>query len=208
MPDAPLSLYEREEISRGLIGDSEVSWAELACRVGRHQTTVAREVSRNGGRDRYRPAIAEQRPSTPAVGAGFGRLEEPGPVRERMISELGLGRSPAAIWADLGAEGVTDAPCVATIYQAVYAGCLGKATARLRTRRPRRRPRRPRHVNRRPVLPNIAQRPQTVNHRTEPRHGEADHIPAHLRRSVTFDHGSEWAGWEIIDTLRIRTLVL
>lgn len=250
MPDAPLSLCEREEISRGLIENRDLSWAELACRVGRHPTTIAREVTRNSGRDSYRPAMAQQRAVEARRRGRPLRLEEPGPVRERVILELGLGRSPVAIWADLRAEDVEDVPCVETIYASLYAGVLGvKASECLRTRRARRRPRQQRHVNRRPALPNIGNRPQAVNDRTEPGHWEADQIigahnrssmmwltervsrllipvtmpcgyaagevvaglcegldriPAHLLRSVTFDQGSEWAGWEIIaDTFAI-----
>ena len=58
MPVLPLSLLEREEISAGLIVDRGVSWAVLGRRVGRHPTTIAREVSAGGGRDGYRPAVA------------------------------------------------------------------------------------------------------------------------------------------------------
>jgi IS30 family transposase len=60
MPGAPLSLPEREEISVVLITDPTIAWAALARLVDRHPTTVMREVRRNGGRDRYRPAVAQQ----------------------------------------------------------------------------------------------------------------------------------------------------
>jgi len=91
MPDAALLLYEREEISVGLIENRDMSWAELARRVGRHPTTIAREVTRNGGRHRYRPATGERRAASgggsssvpappardakPAAGPGHGRVE-------------------------------------------------------------------------------------------------------------------------------------
>ena len=58
MPGTPLSLPEREEIAVALIEDRSTSWAEIARRVRRHPTTIMREVEANGGRDRYRPAIA------------------------------------------------------------------------------------------------------------------------------------------------------
>ena len=61
MPGTPLSLPEREEIAVALIEDRSTSWAEIARRVRRHPTTIMREVEANGGRDRYRPAIAERR---------------------------------------------------------------------------------------------------------------------------------------------------
>jgi IS30 family transposase len=53
-----LSLADREEISRGLeLGET---FAVIAVRVGRHPTTVSREVARNGGRSNYRAWRADQ----------------------------------------------------------------------------------------------------------------------------------------------------
>lgn len=59
MPGLPLSLYEREEISHGLIADRDVSWAARGCAVGRHLTAITREVNTRGGREGYRPAVAQ-----------------------------------------------------------------------------------------------------------------------------------------------------
>lgn len=53
-----LSLAEREEISRGIV--SGLSIREVASRIGRSPSTVSREVSRNGGRERYRAAEADE----------------------------------------------------------------------------------------------------------------------------------------------------
>ncbi len=184
MPGAPLSLPEREEVSVALIEDRSTSWAEMGRRVGRHPTTVARDVEAHGGRDRYRPALA-QRSAEKARGRPRPRvLEVPGPLRDRVTAELRLGRSPWAIWADLVADGVEDRVCVETIYAAVYAGALAvKATGCLRSRRPRRRCRQVRHANSRPALPNICLRLGPVNDRTEVGHWEADQIIGARNRS-------------------------
>jgi IS30 family transposase len=177
MPGLPLSLCEREEISAALILDRSVSWAELGRRVRRHPTTIAREVSAAGGRDRYRPAVAHQR-----ADAGRGRPREcrlatPGVLRDRVTVELQAGRSPVAIWADLVADNASVIVCVETIYAALYAGVLAvKATECLRMRRPRRRSRRSRNPSTRPALPNILTRPERVNDRSELGHWEADQI--------------------------------
>lgn len=241
MPGAPLSLLEREEIGLALITDPKVAWAVIARSVGRHPTTIAREVTVNGGRRHYRPAVAQQRserclhrPKTPMLALA-------GAMRDRVTAELTAGRSPEAIWADLAADDIAGRVCVETIYTSIYAGVL-TVTARecLRMRRPRRRSRQARHANQRPALPNIAARPARVNDRVEPGHWEADHIigranrsammcltervsrysllitmpdgytaahalaglvealekiPPQLRRSITFDQGSEWANW-------------
>ena len=52
------------------------------------------------------------------------RLEAPGALPDRVTTELKLGRSPEAIWADLVAEGAADGVGVETIYRAVYASVL------------------------------------------------------------------------------------
>ena len=104
MPGAPLSLPEREEIALALTEDREVSWAVLGRRIGRHPTTAQREVERNGGRERYRPVAAERRAGEQRCRPRPRRLEAHGALRERVIAELALGRSPEAIWSDLVAE--------------------------------------------------------------------------------------------------------
>ena len=52
-----LSLGEREEISRGLVGGE--SLRAIARRLGRAPSTISREVAGNGGRRRYRACRAE-----------------------------------------------------------------------------------------------------------------------------------------------------
>ena len=177
MPGLPLSLLEREEIGAALILDRGVSWAAVGRRVDRHPTTIAREVNAGGGRDGYRPAVADQRAAA-SLGRPRGcRLNVPGMLRDRVTAELRLGRSPVAIWADLVVDDIDDIVCVETIYAAVYAGVLDvKAAACLRMRRPRRRSRRFRNPSTSPALPNINTRPDTVNDRSELGHWEADQI--------------------------------
>ena len=184
MPGAPLSLHEREEISVALIEDRAVPWAELGRRVGRHPTTVLREVTANGGRAHYRPAVAERRAENERARPRQHRLAQTGVLRDRVTAELKLGRSPGAIWADLVADGATDRVCTETIYAAVYAGVLGvKPTECLRSRRPRRRRRQLRCETKRPGLPNIGARPSAINDRAEIGHWEGDQIIGKSNRS-------------------------
>jgi len=249
MPGLPLSLYEREEIAVALIEDPGVAWAVIGRRVGRHPTTIAREVATGGGRGCYRPAAA-QKQAEGARGRPRARRLGAGALRDRVVVELRQGRSPEAIWADLVAEDACERVCVETIYASLYAGVLGvKATECLCSRRPRRRSRQARHTHNRPGLANISGRSAAADDRSEPGHWEADHligranrsalmcltervsrysmlitmpngyraadaldglakgieqIPQHLRRSITFDQGSEWALWpQLADTFKM-----
>jgi len=177
MPGAPLSLPEREEICLALTEDRSVSWAEIARRTRRHPTTISREVVASGGREHYRPAMADQRAARQLCRPRVRRLAVPGALRDRVTAELRLGRSPVAIWADLVADGIEDRVCVESLYAAVYAGTLDvKATECLRSRRPRRRCRQLRHESKRPGLVNISTRPSTVADRSELGHWEGDQI--------------------------------
>jgi transposase, IS30 family len=56
---AALSVSEREEISRGLVGGQ--SLRQIASRLRRAPSTISREVVRNGGRLRYRAVRADER---------------------------------------------------------------------------------------------------------------------------------------------------
>ncbi|MHB1553397.1 MAG: helix-turn-helix domain-containing protein [Acidimicrobiales bacterium] len=84
MPGTPLSLPEREEIAVALIEDRTVPWIAIGRRIGRHATTVMREVLANGGRARYRPALAERRADKERCRLRPRRLELPGELRDRV----------------------------------------------------------------------------------------------------------------------------
>ena len=123
MPGAPLSLPEREEIGIALIEDGSVPWVVIGRRIGRHPTTVMREVTANGGRTRYRPAVAEGRSAKERCRSRRHRLALAGQLRDRVTAELKLGRSPVAIWADLVADDVTERACTETIDQGSEWSC-------------------------------------------------------------------------------------
>jgi IS30 family transposase len=58
MPRKPLTADERDHIHERLSVDRYVPHAEVARELGRHRSTISREVTRNGGRHAYRPSAA------------------------------------------------------------------------------------------------------------------------------------------------------
>ncbi len=71
---------EREEISRGLAAGE--SMRAIAARSGRSPSTVSREVARNGGRQGYRAAVAEERARRRARRPKRCLLPTNGPLRD------------------------------------------------------------------------------------------------------------------------------
>lgn len=83
--DGHLSAGEREEISRGLAAGS--SGREIAAHLGRSPSTVAREITRNGGREAYRAMEADA--------AAFDRAARPKPGK--LATNPVLGEQVAAL---------------------------------------------------------------------------------------------------------------
>ena len=54
-----LTAVDREQISRGLLANKTIS--SIAAELGKHKSTVCREIARNGGKDAYRVVEAEYR---------------------------------------------------------------------------------------------------------------------------------------------------
>ncbi|MER8162362.1 helix-turn-helix domain-containing protein [Streptomyces sp. NPDC094472] len=81
---------EREEISRGIpAGESA---RQLARRLGRSPSTVSREITRNGGRDRYRAASAD------AAASARGRRPKQAKLAQRPALRALVEAKPALCW--------------------------------------------------------------------------------------------------------------
>ena len=178
-----LCASEREEIRVGIeTGESDDA---IASRIGRHRSTIWREIAANGGREHYRAAAAEERAARAAL-----RPKSPWTVERPGLWEevQGLLRtkkwSPEQIAERLRKEH-PDQPqwwvSHEAIYQAVFVQAKGELrkelTACLRSGRARRRPRsRASSYGRSAILGmvNISERPPEVEDRAVPGHWEGD----------------------------------
>jgi IS30 family transposase len=179
-----LSLIEREEISRGLA--SGLSLRAIAHGLGRSPSTVSREVLANGGRRRYRAALADS--------AAWVRASRPKPMKlasrvaltDLVTDKLRLDWSPQQIAGWLKAQYPNDSEMQVsheTIYRSLFVQSRGglrkELTVHLRTKRATRRPagkRQPDGRGLRPNILNISERPPEVADRAVPGHWEGDLI--------------------------------
>ena len=94
-PALPISLSEREEISRGIAAaQSARSMARL---LGRSPSTVSRELNRNGGYDPYRAALADEMAWARARRPKRCKLANNPRLRQAVASKLRLNWSPEQI---------------------------------------------------------------------------------------------------------------
>lgn len=246
--DRYLSLAEREEIT--ILHAQGIVKAEIARRLGRHPSTIGRELGRNSTASGYRASSAQHAAEQRAKRPKTAKLAASPRLRERVQADLKRRWSPKQISATLARE-FPDRPEMQvsheTIYQSLYVqgrGALRRELAAcLRTgrviRRPRRTPdgRRARHGKIADMV-SISERPAEAADRAVPGHWEGDLIlgtqgrsaigtlverstryclllhlpggkdavsmrdemittirslPEHLRRSLTWDQGTEMA---------------
>lgn len=237
-----LQVLEREEISRGLA--KGLSIREIARRLGRAASSVAREIARNGGAHRYRAAEADVR--------AWQRARRPQPcllarrrrLRDWVAEHLGRNWSPRQIAVGLRHSFAHD-PYMRVSHETIYKSLFIQARnvlkkellGHLRRAGFMRRPRA--QAAAQPAIVDgisIHERPAEVEDRAVPGHWEGDllmggtgsqiatlverhsryvmlvkvdskdtvtvtkaltkkirELPAELRRSLTWDRGSEMA---------------
>ena len=178
-----LSLAEREEISRGVFAGQ--SLRSIAASLRRAPSTISREITRNGGRQRYRATVADQ--------AAWDRAHRPktcklaqNPALARIVaSKLQLEWSPRQIAGWLKRtypDDENDQVSHETIYRTLFIQARGALKKELlqHLRRTRRMRRSRHHTQKTPDhgqitdAVSIRERPAEVDDRAVPGHWEGD----------------------------------
>jgi IS30 family transposase len=190
-----LSLEEREEISRGV--SAGLSGREIARRMGRHYSVVNREISRHGGRERYRALPADRQATVSRERPKPRKLEANSELLARVNEGFEQRWSPRQISERLKVDhGEDPAMRVSheTVYQALYCQARGQLRVELKaalrrggTRRVSREERRAIIDAKAQVIPNmvmISDRPAEVEDRAVPGHWEGDLLMGAKNRSA------------------------
>ncbi|MCA1676281.1 MAG: IS30 family transposase [Actinobacteria bacterium] len=178
-----LTVEERDEILRGICESS--SDHSIATGLGRNQSVISREITRNGGRDGYRVHAAQQRYETLKSRPKTRKLEDDERLHDAVAEKLRDDFSPEQISGRLKQDHPDD-PVMRvsheTIYQALFLQARGELRTQLklalRTGRARRVPRgstRPKQA-RIAGMVNVSERPAEAGDRAVPGHWEGDLI--------------------------------
>jgi IS30 family transposase len=181
-----LSLAEREEIAVGIAAGETP--AAIAARIGRHKTTVGREIANNGVARwpaGYRASAAQAKAEAAARRPKTGKLAASPRLAAAVQDGLTQRWSPEQISRRLVEDHPDDGEMrvsYETIYQALYVqgrgGLRRELTACLRTGRALRKPRRQPAARRTRItdMVMISERPAEVDDRAVPGHWEGDLI--------------------------------
>jgi IS30 family transposase len=178
-----LTVEDRDDILRGIC--ENLSDREIATRLGRNQSVISREITRNGGRDNYRVHAAQERYETLKSRPKERKLEKNKRLHDAVAEKLRDDFSPEQISGRLK-ENYPDDPGMhvshETIYQALFLQARGELRTQLklalRTGRTQRVPRgstRPKQA-RIAGMVNISERPAEAADRAVPGHWEGDLI--------------------------------
>ena len=180
-----LTLAEREEISRGIARVESIRF--IAAALSRSPSTVSREIARNGGYDRYRAALADDRAWGRARRPKRCKLAKHGRLRLVVARKLGLEWSPHQIAAWLKRTHRGDEAFQVsheTIYKSLFIQARGvlkkELQQQLRMKRTIRQARgarsKPGKQGQIPDMVSIRERPASVEDRAVPGHWEGDLI--------------------------------
>jgi transposase, IS30 family len=241
----PLTLADREEISRGIAAG--MTNQEIARSIGRRESVISEEINRHGGRSRYRAHIADAEAAEARKRPKDRKIDADPELNDRVRNDLRKGWSPEQISGRLVRERRLGETKLSISHEAIYTwiyaqpkGTLRKEGIELRTKREERKPRGRKKTSGAKIvgMRSIDERPADAAGRQVPGHWEGDlvigkggksamgtlvervsrflipvalpgghdaasvcwavfdavkDLPAHLRRSLTWDQGTELA---------------
>jgi IS30 family transposase len=242
---SPLTLEDREEISRGLAKGLENK--DIATSIGRSESVVSREINRHGGREGYRAFRADAEAREARSRPKDRKIDADPELRDRVVGDLRKSWSPEQVAGRIRFENSRGETEMSVSHEAIYTwmyalpkGELARAGIVLRTGREQRKPRgrkKPAGAKIVGMVP-IDERPAEAGGRQVPGHWEGDlvigkggksamgtlverlsrffipvaledghdaesvktalfgavkDLPAHLRKSLTWDQGTEMA---------------
>jgi IS30 family transposase len=159
-----------------------VSVSEMASRLGRHRSTIQRELARNRCADGYRPDSAARRAWARKLRAS--KIARSTRLRAYVEDRLAMGWSPEQIAGRMELEAAEHTISAESIYRHAYSPAGRRAgLPRLLAQRKPKRGRRRRNGRREPAIPNrtpIHQRPTKAHLRSQFGHWEGDLM--HFRR--------------------------
>jgi IS30 family transposase len=179
--DSALSCEEREEISRGIAAGKSIR--AIAAELARSPSTIARELARNGGRQRYRAAEADRRALERARRPQRCKLARNPALAAVVAEKLAEKWSPRQIAGWLRSAFPDDETMRVsheTIYLTLFVQARGalkrELLAQLRRSRSIRRPRTAARSNPGPIIGavSIRERPAEAADRAVPGHWEGD----------------------------------
>jgi len=178
-----LTLSEREEISRGIVGG--LSMCTMALQLGRAVSTISREISRNGGIRVYRASCADQAAWDRGMRPKRCKLALYPTLRHSVIKQLTRSWSPQQIAGWLKRQNPED-PTMQVSHETIYRSLFIQARGVLKKElqqclRSQRAIRRSRHHTQKTAdhgritdTVSISQRPASVEDRAVPGHWEGD----------------------------------
>src|SRR5262249_9667530 len=179
----PLCAEERETISRELCRENSARC--IAKLLGRHHSTIAREINRNGGAAKYRALAAEERYESFKVRPKDHKLVASSRLHDAVNEGLEQKWSPEQIGARLTEEYPDDPEMRVsheTIYQTLYLQAKGELRTQLKLALRQGRARRVPHSRatlsrgKIPDMVNISERPAEAEDRAVPGFWEGDLI--------------------------------
>jgi IS30 family transposase len=196
-----LTLFERETISRGIA--AQQSTRSMARLLGRSPSTVSREISRNGGYNRYRAAQAEKQAWVRARRPKPCKLASNPRLRQTVARKLRLHWSPEQIagWLNRTHPGKgSDRVSHETIYRSLFVQARGVLKKELLFHlRSKRRMRHSIHATGKgdargqiKDMISIRERPASVEDRAVPGHWEGDLLSGPKNSYI-----ATWLSWLI-----------